>query len=88
MLITLFFTWVRKLSSRSQAESSAPATWFRYMEAHIACLQRCGQYRTAETYRATLNSFSRFRRGCDLCLDEFVPELVSDYETYLDKISN
>ena len=83
MLITLFFTWVRKLSSRSHAESSAPATWFRYMESHIACLQRCGQYRTAETYRATLNSFSRFRRGCDLRLDEFVPELVSDYETYL-----
>lgn len=83
MLITLFFTWVRKLSSRSQAESSAPATLFRYMESHIDCLLRYGHCRTAETYRATLNSFSRFRKGEDVCLDEVVPKLVSDYEAYL-----
>ena len=83
MFIRLFFTWVRKLSSRSHPKSLAPATLFRYMESHIDCLLRYGHCRTAETYRATLNSFSRFRKGEDVRLDEVVPKLVADYEAYL-----
>ena len=83
MLIRFFFTWVRKLFPRSHAESLASVTLFRYMESHIDCLQRYGHYRTAETYRATLNSFSRFRKGEDVRLDEIVPKLVADYEACL-----
>lgn len=46
-------------------------------------LKECGKIRTAETYTATLQSFSRFRRGRDLMLDEITPDLIQAYEAYL-----
>lgn len=60
-------------------------TLFQYMEERIVQLQERGQYRTAETYKSTLNSFRRFRRKKDLFIEELSPSLVSDYEHYLKK---
>ena len=56
---------------------------FRFMESVIMNLKECGKIRTAETYTATLQSFSRFRRGRDLMLDEITPDLIQAYEAYL-----
>lgn len=56
---------------------------FRFMESVIMNLKECGKIRTAETYTATLRSFSRFRRGRDLMLDEITPDLIQAYEAYL-----
>lgn len=64
---------------------NTPKTLFHYMEKRIAQLQEHGQYRTAETYQTTLNSFRRFRRKKDLPFEELNPSLVSDYEYYLKK---
>lgn len=58
-------------------------TLFRFMESVIMNLKECGKIRTAETYTATLQSFSRFRRGRDLMLDEITPDLIQAYEAYL-----
>ncbi len=52
---------------------------FRFMESVIMNLKECGKIRTAETYTATLQSFSRFRRGRDLMLDEITPDLIQAY---------
>lgn len=56
---------------------------FRFMESVIMNLKECGKIRTAETYTATLQSFSRFRRGRDIMLDEITPDLIQAYEAYL-----
>lgn len=56
---------------------------FRFMESVIMNLKECGKIRTAETYTATLQSFSRFRRDRDLMLDEITPDLIQAYEAYL-----
>lgn len=56
---------------------------FRFMESVIINLKECGKIRTAETYTATMQSFSRFRRGRDLMLDEITPDLIQAYEAYL-----
>lgn len=58
-------------------------TLFRFMESIIMNLKECGKIRTAETYTATLQSFSRFRRGRDIMLDEITPDLIQAYEAYL-----
>ena len=60
-------------------------TLFHYMEERIAQLKEHGQYRTAETYQTTLNSFRRFRKNKDLPFEELNPKLLSDYEHYLKK---
>lgn len=56
---------------------------FRFMESVIMNLKECGKIRTAETYTATLQSFSQFRRGRDLMLDEITPDIIQAYEAYL-----
>lgn len=58
-------------------------TLFRFMESVIMNLKECGKIRTAETYTATLQSFSRFRRGRDIMLDEITPDIIQAYEAYL-----
>ena len=64
-------------------ESRTGDTLFSYMERQITRLQRHGQYRTAETYTTTLNSFRRFREETDLPLAELTGEVLSDYEYHL-----
>lgn len=56
---------------------------FRFMESVIMNLKECGKIRTAETYTATLQSFSRFRRGRNIMLDEITTDIIQAYEAYL-----
>ncbi len=58
-------------------------TLFEYMERIIARYWNQGQYRTSETYLATLNSFRRFRQGIDIDMGDITSELVESYEYYL-----
>lgn len=52
------------------------------MENNIARLKHNGKIRTAETYRATLNSFMKFRKGEDIPLDSITSETMEEYEAW------
>lgn len=56
---------------------------FRFMEGIIAKLKNNGRIRTAETYRASLNSFRRFRDGTDVMLESLSRDLMESYESWL-----
>lgn len=56
---------------------------FNFMESIIAKLKHNGKVRTAETYRATLNSFKRFRDNEDIMLDCITAETMESYEVWL-----
>ncbi len=64
-------------------KQSSEITLFSYMEKMIGKLWRHGQYRTSETYQATLNSFRRFREGEDVYFDDIDSEMLISYEYYL-----
>ena len=53
------------------------------MQANIASLEQSGKIRTSETYKATLNSFMKFRGGKDVLLSRLDSELMMGYEAYL-----
>lgn len=53
-----------------------------FMENNIARLKHNGKTRTAETYRATLNSFMKFRNGEDILLDSITSETMEEYEAW------
>ena len=46
-------------------------------------LEEIGKHRTAETYTTAVNSFARFRKDCDVLLDEVDSDLMTAYESYL-----
>ena len=56
---------------------------FHYMELLISSLIRLNKIRTAETYRAALNSFRQFRKHKDILLDVISAEIMEEYEAYL-----
>lgn len=56
---------------------------FHYMELLISSLIRLNKIRTAETYRAALNSFRQFRKHKDILLDVISAEIMEEYEVYL-----
>lgn len=56
-----------------------------FIRERIDKLYAGGHYRTAETYRSALNSFTRFREGKDIPLQEITQETIKDYECYLKK---
>lgn len=55
----------------------------RFMEEVITRLKQLGKEQTAENYTATLNSFTRFRNGKDVLLDEISSDLMMEYEAYM-----
>ena len=55
---------------------------FNFMEGIIAKLKQNGKIRTAETYRATLNSFRKFRKDEDIMLDSITSEIMESYEAW------
>jgi len=55
----------------------------RFMQAIIVRLKQLGKLRTSETYTSALRSFMRFRKGCDILLDEIDPDLMMEYEAGL-----
>lgn len=56
---------------------------FNFMENIIAKLRHNGKVRTAETYRATLNSFKRFREDEDIMIDCITADMMESYEAWL-----
>lgn len=61
---------------------------FNFMETLIESLKQHDRLRTAETYRATLNSFRRYRKDQDLILDTLTADILEDYEACLRKRGN
>ena len=62
---------------------SSDITLFNRMKKTISKLWKQGQYRTSETYTATLNSFREFRNGKDLYFEDLDSDLLLSYEYYL-----
>ena len=58
-------------------------TIFDYMERIIIRYWNQGQYRTSETYLATLNSFRKFCNGVNIYMNDITSELMESYECYL-----
>lgn len=58
-------------------------TLFDYMQDIITKLRQQGQYRTSETYEATLNSFRKFRNDKDIHFEEINSNLLLSYEYHL-----
>lgn len=56
---------------------------FQFMNLLIALLLKNGQYRTSLHYKATLNSFKRYRDNKDIALKEIDAEVMRSYEAYL-----
>ena len=55
---------------------------FNYMEGIIIRLRQNGKIRTAETYKAALSSFRKFRKGEDLMMDCLDSGLMESYEAW------
>lgn len=55
---------------------------FNFMEGIIAKLKQNGKIRTAETYKATLSSFRKFRQDEDIMLDSLNYEVMEAYEAW------
>ena len=56
---------------------------FQFMNLLIALLLKNGQYRTSLHYKATLNSFKRYRDNKDIALREIDVDVMRSYEAYL-----
>lgn len=61
---------------------SSQYTLFRFMETLIDSLKQNGNIRTSETYKATLNSFRKFRQDKDIMLDSITPDIMEAYEAW------
>ncbi len=64
-------------------DQSSEITLFNYMQTAITRLWKQGQYRTSETYTATLNSFREFRNGVDVYFEDMDSNLLLAYEYHL-----
>lgn len=68
---------------REYWESIESQSFTRFMEGVIDRLKKLGKIRRSETYKASFNSFMRFREGKDVLLDEINSDLIMEYEYYL-----
>ena len=60
---------------------------FQFMNLLIALLLKNGQLRTMQHYKATLNSYMRFRDGKDILIKEIDAEEMQSYEAYLKNVA-
>ena len=60
---------------------------FQFMNILIAMLRKNGQCRTMQHYKATLNSYKRFRAGKDISFREMDAEEIQSYEAYLKNVA-
>ncbi len=61
---------------------------FNYMETQIVMLRQRNKAHTAETYRAALNCFRKFRNDEDIMLDAITSDLIELYETSMQARGN
>ncbi len=52
---------------------------FNFMQSMIVTLKQRNQLRTAETYKAALNSFKKFRNNEDIMLDAIISDTMLTY---------
>ena len=62
-------------------------TLFQFMNHLITLLHQNGQYRTMQHYKATLNSFKRYRANRDIALRDLSAEEMRSYEAHLKNVS-
>lgn len=60
---------------------------FTFMNLLIALLLKNGQLRTMQHYKATLNSYMRFRNNQDITFKEINAEEMQSYEAYLKNVA-
>ena len=60
---------------------------FSFMNLLITLLLKNGQYRTIQHYKATLNSYMRFRDGKDIAFKEIDAQEIQSYEAYLKNVA-
>ena len=58
-------------------------SFFNYMNSIILRFKQLNRIGTANNYRATLNSFKRFRNNEDVMIEEIEQSLIEDYQSYL-----
>lgn len=58
---------------------------FSFIQAAISRLENNGKSRTAETYKATLRSFKKFREGQDIYLSSLTAKVMEEYQAWLHK---
>ncbi|MEZ3591344.1 MAG: site-specific integrase [Muribaculaceae bacterium] len=61
---------------------------FNYMQSMIVLLKQRNQTRTAETYKAALNSIKKYLADADIMLDAISSETMLAYEAYLKSKGN
>lgn len=66
-----------------QREQERSSSLFAFAEELVQSMKALGRDRTSETYAVTMNSFKRFRRSCDLSLEEIDSDLIEAYEAWL-----
>lgn len=64
-------------------ETTAYSSFFQFMQRVIEQIERLGKERSVETYTTTLKSFTRFRKGIDIEMNEIDSDLMMEYEAYL-----
>ena len=70
------------------ARYSSEYSLFNFMQSMIVTLKQRNQLRTAETYKATLNSFKKFRNNEDVMLDAITSDTMMLYESHLKSRGN
>ena len=74
---------VKDEAVRKEPSANSGPTFFKFMEKVIAGLKERRKVRTSETYRATLASLRKFRRGEDFPLADLTAAMAEDYEAWL-----
>ncbi len=68
---------------RYKAIAADQTTVFEYIKRQSERMKKLGRVRTGETYRQTLRSFMKFRKGVDLYFDMLDADIVEQYESYM-----
>ena len=71
------------MANYKYVKSQSRYSFVRFMNDIIAQLHKNGQHKTWQHYRATFNSFMRFRQDNDLSLRKMNAEMMRSYEAYL-----
>ena len=80
----LYFYKIKRNMARNNKTSE---TLFKFMNHLITLLHHNGQHRTMQHYKATLNSFKRYRANRDIALRDLSAEEMRSYEAHLKNVS-
>ena len=80
----LYFYKIKRKMARNNKTSE---TLFQFMNHLITLLHQNGQHRTMQHYKATLNSFKRYRANRDIALKDISAEEMRSYEAHLKNVA-